>query len=107
MHAMEEHLLSANLFLDKTLVANIPVWFLILDLRCHVVSFVRTRSVESYVLDSSKLVSYMATNQGGLGRTVIKSFKGEPLRSQHLWKNSLEKFAELSAQCVDGQPRFL
>ena len=29
---LEEHLLTANLFLDKTLAANIPVWILSLDL---------------------------------------------------------------------------
>ena len=29
---LEEHLLTANLFLDKTLAANIPVWVLSLDL---------------------------------------------------------------------------
>ena len=29
---LEEHLLTANLFLDKTLAANMPVWILSLDL---------------------------------------------------------------------------
>ena len=29
---LEEHLLTANLFVDKTLAANIPVWILSLDL---------------------------------------------------------------------------
>ena len=29
---LEQHLLTANLFLDKTLAANIPVWTLSLDL---------------------------------------------------------------------------
>lgn len=104
---LEEHLHTADLFLDKTLVANIPVWFLSLGLRCPVVSFVRTRSVESYVVDSSKPVSYMATNQGGLGRTVHKLFQRCTSLLAHLWKNSLEKFAEPSSQRVDGQPRFL
>ena len=59
---LEEHLLTANLFLDKTLAANIPVWILSLDLSkafgssrlgCVVVSFVRTGGVNSHVMDSS------------------------------------------------------
>ena len=29
---LEQHLLTANLFLDKTVAANIPVWILSLDL---------------------------------------------------------------------------
>ena len=67
---LEEHLLTANLFFDKTLAANIPVWVLSLNLSnafdrvdfffssrlgCPVVSLIRTRSVKSHVMDSSEV----------------------------------------------------
>ena len=43
-----EHLLTANLFLDKTLAANIPVWILSLDLS--------KIFDNSYDMDSSNLI---------------------------------------------------
>ena len=60
---LEEHLLTANLFVDKTLAANSPVWRLSLDLSkifdrgdwgALWLAFVRTGGVNSYVMDFFK-----------------------------------------------------
>ena len=64
---LEEHLLTANLFFERTLAANIAVWILSVyrwlvkniwwrKLGCFVVSPVRTRSVKSYVIKFSERI---------------------------------------------------